>query len=596
MKRKFLNFSLIASAGFLAFSVASCGSSYTAPKVELAESVVNMKTGDTKKLTVRVEKAYLSAPVYWFTSNESVAYFRDENLGYLTAVGEGTATVTAMVAGGIARCQVNVTAGDVDPEAARFTLQSKATVEVGNSLRLTYSVNPAGSTLTFSSQDKSIADVDNSGTVTGLAAGTTKITGICSNGLTATCDVTVKETGGGGGGGGEDLDIGVDPSEFGRTGELVVGSPQKSKTTMQALINAFNQKTNSSVSITIKTFEEGEGVGNFPTGAASGPDVFPFVSDQTMTLNSLGALAPLANTVSDNYETTMLDGAIDAASWNDNVLGYPFAADNGVVMFYDSSLVSDPSEIDTVDKLFAKAQSLGKSVSYDIPNSFYAASILHTFNEGKSMFKIKPTSTSYSCSSTFACENGVKGMQLAYKIMTTAGWQKDKGTPGQTGILATIIDTSNVREFKEQMGNKYAVAPVPYVDSNSDERICTYLGYKFYGVNNSIKDSTKKNTAKIFAKFLVSEYAQNYRFEQEKTQPTLRTLQSIAQNEPHIAALNQQKASGSTQLLSVFGDEYFNNTGLTVLALQNDYIALDIIPTERDMYNLLEELDNSWRS
>ena len=94
----------------------------------------------------------------------------------------------------------------------------------------------------------------------------------------------------------------------------------------------------------------------------------------------------------------------------------------------------------------------------------------------------------------------------------------------------------------------------------------------------------------------MSEYAQNYRFEQEKTQPTLRTLQSIAQNEPHIAALNQQKASGSTQLLSVFGDEYFNNTGLTVLALQNDYIALDIIPTERDMYNLLEELDNSWRS
>ena len=595
MKRKFLNFSLIASAGLLAFSVTSCGSSYTAPKVEISQTVLNMQTGDTQKLSVRVEKAYLSAPVYWFTSNESVAYFRNENLGYLTAVGEGTATVTAMVAGGVAKCQVFVTSGEVDPEAARFTLQSKASVEVGNSVRLTYSVNPVGSTLTFSSDNKSVADVDNSGVVTGLAKGTATIMGICSNGLTASCTVTVNETGGGGGGG-EDLDIGVLPSEFGRTGELVVGAPQKSQATMQALITAFKEKTNSSVNITIKTFEEGEGVGNFPTGATSGPDVFPYVSDQTMTLNSLGALAPLSTTITDEYETTMLDGAITAATWNDNVLGYPFAADNGVVMFYDSSIVSDPSEIDTIDKLFTKAQSLGKVVSYDIPNSFYAASILHTFNEGKSMFKIKPTSTSYSCSSTFACPNGIKGMNLAYKIMTTAGWQKDKGTPSQNGILATIIDTSNVREFKEQMGSKYAVAPVPYVDDTYSQRICTYLGYKFYGVNNSIKDADKKNTAKIFAKFLVSEYAQNFRFEQEKTQPTLKTLQSIAQNEPHIAALNQQKASGSTQLLSVFGDEYFNNTGLCVLALQNDYIALDIIPTEKDMNDLLVELDNSWRS
>lgn len=595
MKRKILNFSLIASAGFLAFSVASCGNSYTAPKVELADTVVNMQTGETKKLSVRVEKAYLSAPVYWFTSNESVAYFRDENLGYLTAVGEGTATVTAMVGGGIAKCLVNVSSGSVDPDQPRFTLQSKATVEIGNSLRLTYSVNPVGSTLTFTCDDKTIADVDNSGTVTGLKKGTAKITGICSNGLTASCDVTVNETGGGGGGGGgEDLDIGVDPSEFGRGGQLIVGSPQKSKSTMQALITAFNQKTNSNVDISIKTFEEGEGVGNFPTGATSGPDVFPFVSDQTMSLNSLGALAPLSYNVSDDYEVTMLEGAVTAATWNGNVLGYPFAADNGVVMFYDASLVHDPSEIDTVQKLFNKAQSLGKTVSYDIPNSFYAASILHTFNEGKSMFKIKPTSTSYTCSSTFACENGVKGMNLAYKIMTTAGWRKDKGTPSTAGILATIIDTSNVREFKEQMGSKYAVAPVPYVDDTYSERICTYLGYKFYGVNNSITDTERKTTAKIFAKFLVSEYAQNFRFEQEQTQPTLKTLQSISQNEPHIAALNQQKASGSTQLLSVFGDEYFNNTGDCVLGLQNDFIALDIIPTDSDMYNLLDELDNSW--
>lgn len=595
MKRKFLNFSLLASIGFLVFSTVGCSSNgeYSAPEVRLSASSLEMEVGETKKISVSVDKDYANAPVRWFTSNENVAFFRDESSGYVTAVGEGEAKVTASIAGGYASCMVTVTSGEVDPDAMRFTMSSTLSVEKGSTAKITYSFNPKDAIVAFSSQDPTVADVDSSGTVTGVAEGEVVVTGVLTKDdkqLTRTCTVTVTDPGVTPP---TDLDIGV-PTDLKASGSLIVGSPEKSKATMTKLLDDFNAKTGSNVKFTIRDFEDGSGVSNFPTGAASGPDLYPFVSDQTMSLNNLGALTALEKSTKNGYKSTMLDGSIDASTWNDNVLGYPFAADNGVVMFYDSSKTK-AEDIDTVDKLFAKASSLNLKVGFALTNGFYAASTLHTFAGGKSMFKISSTSTSYTSSSTFDCEAGLKGLKLGYEMMTKSSWSvKAAAAPGTNQLLATIIDTSNVREFRSIMGSNYAVAPVPYVDDAHSARLCTYLGYKFYGVNGSIS-SSKKTLAHNVAKFLVSEYAQNYRYAQEKTQPTLKSLQSVCASEPHIAALNAQKASGSTLLLSIFGDEYFNNTAKTFTTLLNDYIADDVKPTDANLKKLLKDLDNSWQ-
>lgn len=595
MKRKFLNFSLMASVGLLAFGVVACGESYGAdyegPQIRLSASELNMNVGETKQISVSVEKAYANAPVRWFTSNQSVAYFRDKTKNYVTAVGEGEAIVTVSIAGGYADCRVVVGSGGVDPDAKRFTLQSTASVEIGATLKLSYSVNPVGSTINFSSDAPAICGVDGSGVITGYGVGTATITGECSNGITRYCTVNVTEAGGGGGG---DLDWGIPDSVQGLTGELYVGSPDNSAATMTKLLADFKTHTKSSgLTLHVVKFEEDQGAGNFPTGAGSGPDVFPYVSDQTMTLNNLGALSPVEKAVYTSYNKTMLDGAVEAATWNDNVLGYPFAADNGVVMFYDKQVVTDPADIDTVDKLFSLAQTKGKKVTYALTGGFYAASILHTFNNGQSMFEIESSNTGYTSSSSFNCEAGIKGIRLGYQIMTTDGWDVTAGqAPGQDNIMATIIDTSRVREYKQILGDRYGVAPLPYVNSNRTERICSYLGYKFYGVNGVC---TNKTVANYVARFLASEYAQNYRFEQEKTQSTLKSLQTKCSAEPHIAALNAQRASGSTLLLSIFGDEYFNNTASAFLTLANDYIADDITPRDpEDFVTILRWLDNSW--
>lgn len=595
MKRKVFNFSLLASVGLLLFGTVACSNETIKPAIiSLSASKLELNVGDTKQIRVSVEKKYASSPVRWFTSDENVAYFRDSSSGWVTAVGAGTATVTASIGGGYADCRIIVTNDGGDPDATRFTLQSSASLKIGETQKLSYSANPTGASIEFTTDNRGVAEVSAAGVVNAVAEGTATITAVATwadkeESITRYCDVTVTEEGGGGETPSGELDIGVDKN-LKLSGKLYVGSPDVSKATMTQLLKDFNKLTNSNISFEITKFEDGDGASNFPTGAASGPDLYPFVSDQTMSLARLGALDSVDRKIINTYKSTMLSGATEASYFSTSSFGYPFAADNGVVMFYDKSQVS-ADQIDTVDKLFSVASSKGKKVGYNLENGFYGAAALHTFNEGKSMFELKTTSTGYQSTSTFNCENGLKGMKLVTKMMSHSAYEKvSKQAPGAS-LLATIIDVSNVREFKEQMGGNYAVAPVPWIDDNHTERLCTYLGYKFYGVN---KASSRKEAAAKVAQFLVSEYAQDYRFKQERTQPTLKSLQSTCSSEQHIAALNAQKASGSTLLLGIFGDEYFNNTGVYLLKLWNDYISDDINPTDAQLSTLLSKLDGSW--
>lgn len=84
--------------------------------------------------------------------------------------------------------------------------KTTASIYVGNTTTLVATVTPTNATIdgiTWSSNNESVATVDESGVVTGVAAGTATITATTENGgFAATCTVTVSRRPSGGGGGG----------------------------------------------------------------------------------------------------------------------------------------------------------------------------------------------------------------------------------------------------------------------------------------------------------------------------------------------------------------------------------------------------------
>ena len=172
--------------------------------VSIQPSFVSMAIGETSVLSSLTEPknnngipvAY-DTSVTWSTNDPSVAVV-DEN-GIVTAMGEGSAIITAATVNGQTdTCEVEVVHAAVRPESIAITPED-LTLMTGDDYLLTADVLPdeaENKTITWSSNNMSVATVDDAGGVTAVAEGTAVITAKTSNGLADICVVTVtRKTG-----------------------------------------------------------------------------------------------------------------------------------------------------------------------------------------------------------------------------------------------------------------------------------------------------------------------------------------------------------------------------------------------------------------
>ncbi len=157
--------------------------------VSLNTATIEMIEGETFSLVATVlPKDAEYDGVTWASSNASVA---SVNSGTVTALKEGTATITASAGGKSATCTVKVSTKVV--AVTSITLdKTSLSMKVGETATLTATVKPddaTDKTVAWSSSDESVAKVDN-GKVAALKSGKATITAKCGD-KTAECVVTV---------------------------------------------------------------------------------------------------------------------------------------------------------------------------------------------------------------------------------------------------------------------------------------------------------------------------------------------------------------------------------------------------------------------
>lgn len=153
---------------------------------------------ETLSAVVQPENATDSS-VRWSSSDTAVATV-DEN-GKVTAVGKGTAVISATTVDGGFIAQCNVTVEEKTPEVVaveNVSLDKKTlTVDIGESETLTATVKPdnaANKKVSWSSNDEDVASVDVNGRVTAISRGTATITVRTEDGnFAAQCKVTVTD-------------------------------------------------------------------------------------------------------------------------------------------------------------------------------------------------------------------------------------------------------------------------------------------------------------------------------------------------------------------------------------------------------------------
>lgn len=167
------------------------GSSSTATTgISLNQSSLTLNINDTETLIATISPADAEdKTITWTTSDSAVATVVD---GKVTAVGSGTAMITATASGGQeATCTVTVS----QPLTGISLPSSSLSIAAGASAQITPVFTPSNATdktVTWTSSNNSVASVDASGNVTALKPGVTTITAKAADGgFTASCIVKV---------------------------------------------------------------------------------------------------------------------------------------------------------------------------------------------------------------------------------------------------------------------------------------------------------------------------------------------------------------------------------------------------------------------
>ena len=159
--------------------------------ISLNKTSVTLNKGATDNLTVSYNPTNTtdSKTVTWSSGNTSVAKV-DQN-GKITAVNKGTTTITAKVGSKTASCNVTVKVPLTGISLNKTTL----TLNRGVTESLTVNYNPSDTTdsktVTWSSENTSVAKVDQNGKITAVDVGTTNILAKVGS-KTVSCSVTVK--------------------------------------------------------------------------------------------------------------------------------------------------------------------------------------------------------------------------------------------------------------------------------------------------------------------------------------------------------------------------------------------------------------------
>ncbi|HET7297058.1 MAG TPA: Ig-like domain-containing protein, partial [Gemmatimonadales bacterium] len=164
--------------------------------VTVSPASASVVAGQTQQLTATVRDAngnvLTGRTVSWSSNNAGVANVN--GTGLVTAGAAGSATITATSEGKTGTSAITVTAV---PVATVSVSPSSASVQVGQTQQLTATPKDAngnpltGRTITWQSSDNTIAAVNGSGLVTGVAAGGPVTITATSEGKSGTASVTV---------------------------------------------------------------------------------------------------------------------------------------------------------------------------------------------------------------------------------------------------------------------------------------------------------------------------------------------------------------------------------------------------------------------
>ncbi|MBP3570016.1 MAG: extracellular solute-binding protein [Lachnospiraceae bacterium] len=298
-------------------------------------------------------------------------------------------------------------------------------------------------------------------------------------------------------------------------------------------------ESNGQYTIEVLPVGEGDAAGNMITDVTGGADMYGFAQDQLTRLVAAGALAPVMGDNATWISTNNDGGAASAAKMGDITYAYPMTSDNGYFLYYDKSVITDPSSLDAI---IAACEAAGKNFYYDIRGGWYNVAFFQAAGCYVT-YDTDATGAFTACNINYANDNGVAALKAMIELAKSPSFQNGASIGATTNAAAVVTGTWDKESADALWGaDGYGCVKLPTVTINGEQKqMGGFGGFKLLGIKPQT-DSVKLAALHSLAQYLTGAEVQQARFESVGWGPSNLTAQAsdAVKSDKALSALAEQ--------------------------------------------------------
>ena len=286
----------------------------------------------------------------------------------------------------------------------------------------------------------------------------------------------------------------------------------------------------------IEPVGEGDAASNMITDVEGGADIYGFAQDQLARLVAAGALEVVAPENEEIIAAENDAGSVGAVKLGGTMYAYPMTSDNGYFLYYDKSVVKDPTSLEAI---LADCEAAGKNFYMEINSGWYQTAFF--FGAGCTLtYDTDTEGNLVGINCNYASENGVKALKAMINMAKSPAFVNGSSASAATNIGAIVDGTWDANAMQEALGENFAAAKLPVADGF---QLGGFGGFKMLGIKPQV-DEAKLAACDALALYLTSGDVQIARYNAVQWGPSNLTAQqneAVQANEA-LAALGAQLA------------------------------------------------------
>ena len=319
------------------------------------------------------------------------------------------------------------------------------------------------------------------------------------------------------------------------------------------------------ITVQVEAVGEGDAASKMITDVEGGADIYGFAQDQLARLVAAGALVELS---AENAAKVAADndvGSVAAVTLGDKVYAYPMTSDNGYFMYYDKSVVTDPSTLEGVLEQIGKAN---KKFYYELNNGWYQPAFF--FGTGaKVTYDVDNEGNLTKCNINYASPEGLAAAKGLIALAKNPAFVNGSGADNASNFAAIVTGTWAKESVKKAFGDNYAAAKLPTFNvDGKDYQLSGFGGFKMLGVKPQT-DENKLNACDALALYLGSFDVQKARFEAAGWGPSNKEAQQLDAVKADVAL----SALASQLVFTIGQGQYPNDYWSTATGFGDDIIG-----------------------